>query len=108
MRCLSNEPIVRCDVVSAAHDKSITDGHGRAGRWWAVGFWIPIYLHAVRQLSASGTGLFVALQSFGALIGFVLGAYLADAIGRKWTFMLLFHQDVSEFAHRPGLTSRAV
>jgi MFS family permease len=40
------------------------------------------------RLSASGTGLYVAVQAFGALIGFLLGAYLADAIGRKWTFMI--------------------
>jgi MFS family permease len=42
----------------------------------------------VRHLSASGTGLYVAVQAFGALIGFLIGAYLADAIGRKWTFMI--------------------
>jgi hypothetical protein len=26
----------------------------------------------------------VAVQACGALIGFLIGAYLADAIGRKW------------------------
>jgi hypothetical protein len=31
--------------------------------------------------------LYVAVQACGALIGFLIGAYLADAIGRKWTFM---------------------
>ena len=41
-----------------------------------------------RQPAASGTGLYVAVQAFGALIGFLIGAYLADAIGRKWTFMI--------------------
>ena len=59
---------------------------GAQGGGLAIGFWMPTYLRTVRHLSASGTGLFVAVQSFGALIGFVLGAYLADAIGRKWTF----------------------
>ena len=49
---------------------------------------MPTYLRAVRHLSASGTGLYVAVQVFGALIGFVLGAYLADAIGRKWAFII--------------------
>jgi MFS family permease len=61
---------------------------GAQGGGWAIGFWMPTYLLTVRHLSASGTGLYVAVQSFGALIGFVLGAYLADAIGRKWTFMI--------------------
>jgi sugar phosphate permease len=61
---------------------------GAQGGVWAVGFWMPTYLRTVRHLSASGTGLYLAVQQFGALIGFVLGAYLADALGRKWTFMI--------------------
>src|ERR1700738_5215784 len=61
---------------------------GAQGGVWAVNFWMPTYLRTVRHLSASGTGLYVAVQAFGALIGFLLGAYLADAIGRKWTFMI--------------------
>jgi MFS family permease len=61
---------------------------GAQGGVWAVAFWMPTYLRTVRHLSASGTGLYVAVQQFGALIGFLLGAYLADALGRKWTFMI--------------------
>ncbi len=61
---------------------------GAQGGVWAVGFWMPTYLRTVRHLTASGTGLYVAVQQFGALIGFLLGAYLADAIGRKSTFMI--------------------
>ena len=61
---------------------------GAQGGVWAVNFWMPTYLRTVRHLSASGTGLYVAVQACGSLIGFLLGAYLADAIGRKWTFMI--------------------
>ncbi|HJU20546.1 MAG TPA: MFS transporter [Stellaceae bacterium] len=61
---------------------------GAQGGVWAVAFWMPTYLRTVRHLSASSTGLFVAVQALGALIGFLCGAYLADAIGRKWTFMI--------------------
>jgi MFS family permease len=61
---------------------------GAQGGVWAVYFWMPTYLRTVRHLSASGTGLYVAVQACGALIGFLIGAYLADAIGRKWTFMI--------------------
>ena len=61
---------------------------GAQGGVWAVGFWMPTYLRTVRHLSATGTGLYVAVQQFGALIGFLLGAYLADAIGRKSAFMI--------------------
>jgi sugar phosphate permease len=61
---------------------------GAQGGVWAVGFWMPTYLRTVRHLSASHTGLYVAVLALGSLIGFLCGAYLADAIGRKWTFML--------------------
>jgi sugar phosphate permease len=49
---------------------------------------MPTYLRTVRHLSATGTGGYVAVQMLGALIGFLLGAYLSDAIGRKWTFFI--------------------
>ncbi len=61
---------------------------GAQGGVWAVNFWMPTYPRTVRHLSASNTGLYVAVQACGALVGFLLGAYLADAIGRKWTFMI--------------------
>src|SRR6202795_4381973 len=61
---------------------------GAQGGVWAVNFWMPTYLRTVRHLSASNTGLYVAVQACGALVGFLVGAYLADAIGRKWTFMI--------------------
>ncbi len=61
---------------------------GAQGGVWAVGFWMPTYLRTVRHLSATGTGLYVAVLALGSLIGFLCGAYLADAIGRKPTFMI--------------------
>jgi MFS family permease len=61
---------------------------GAQGGVWAVAFWMPTYLRTVRHLSAPNTGLFIAVQALGALIGFLCGAYMADAIGRKWTFMI--------------------
>jgi MFS family permease len=42
----------------------------------------------VRHLTATNTGLYVAVQACGALVGFLIGAYLADAIGRRWTFLI--------------------
>ena len=61
---------------------------GAQGGVFAVQFWMPTYLRTVRGLSASTTGTYVFIQMVGALIGFLLGAYLSDAIGRKLTFML--------------------
>lgn len=61
---------------------------GAQGGVWAVSFWMPTYLRTVRYMSASNTGLFIAVQAFGSLIGFLCGAYMADAMGRKWTFTI--------------------
>ncbi|MGH7114819.1 MAG: MFS transporter, partial [Stellaceae bacterium] len=61
---------------------------GAQGGVWAVGFWMPTYLRTVRHLTATHTGLYVAVMALGSLIGFLCGAYLADAIGRKATFMI--------------------
>jgi sugar phosphate permease len=45
------------------------------------------YLRQVRGLSATGAGWFLLVQILGALLGFLLGTYLSDRIGRKRTFM---------------------
>ncbi|HJU15106.1 MAG TPA: MFS transporter [Stellaceae bacterium] len=61
---------------------------GAQGGGYAVGIWMPAYLRSVRHLSAPSAGGFLLVQIFGALIGFLIGSYLSDAIGRKWTFLL--------------------
>ena len=61
---------------------------GAQGGVFAINFWMPTYLRTVKGLSSTGTGSYVAVQMVGALIGFLIGAYLADAIGRKWTFFI--------------------
>src|SRR5215469_409886 len=60
---------------------------GAQGGGYALGLWMPTYLRTVRGLSATTTGGFLLVQILGALLGFLLGSYLSDAIGRKWTFM---------------------
>jgi MFS family permease len=61
---------------------------GAQGGVWAIQFWMPTYLRTVRHFSPSNASLFVAAQMVGALIGFLMGAYLSDIIGRKLTFMI--------------------
>ena len=60
---------------------------GAQGGGYALGIWMPTYLRTVRGLSAPSTGGFLLVQILGGLIGFLLGSYLSDAIGRKATFM---------------------
>ncbi len=61
---------------------------GAQGGGYALSIWMPAYLREVHHLSAPKTGGFLLVQIFGALIGFLLGSWLSDAIGRRWTFML--------------------
>jgi MFS family permease len=60
---------------------------GAQGGGYALGIWMPTYLRTMRGLSATGTGGFLLVQILGALLGFLLGSYLSDAIGRKQTFL---------------------
>ena len=60
---------------------------GAQGGGYALGIWMPTYLRTVRHLSATSTGGFLLVQILGALVGFLIGTYLSDAIGRKWTFL---------------------
>jgi MFS family permease len=61
---------------------------GAQGGYTAVSVWLPTYLRTERGLSVIATGSFLFVLIFGAFCGFIAGAFLADRIGRKATFML--------------------
>jgi MFS family permease len=61
---------------------------GAQGGSYALGIWLPTYLKTVRHLTAVGTGSYLFVLILGSFCGFVAGAYLADAIGRKATFLI--------------------
>ena len=61
---------------------------GAQGGSYALSVWLPTFLKTERHLSALNTGCYLLIHILGAFIGFIAGAYLADAIGRKRTFML--------------------
>jgi MFS family permease len=61
---------------------------GAQGGSYALMIFLPTYLKTVRDMSSVGTGGYLLVLILGAFFGFVSGAYLADAIGRKTTFML--------------------
>src|SRR5262249_52831639 len=65
--------------------QGVADGCGGGG--YALSIWMPTYLRTVRGLSLTSTGGFLIVQILGALVGFLIGSYLADYTGRKGTFV---------------------
>ncbi|MGC8475448.1 MAG: MFS transporter [Acetobacteraceae bacterium] len=61
---------------------------GSQGGSYVLTIWLPTYLKTVKHMSAVGTGGYLLVLILGAFFGFVSGAYLADGIGRKATFMV--------------------
>jgi MFS family permease len=61
---------------------------GAQGGSYALSVWLPTYLKTERHLSSLNTGSYLLFHIFGAFVGFLVGAYLADAIGRKRTFIV--------------------
>jgi MFS family permease len=61
---------------------------GAQGSSYAITTFLPTYLKTVRHLTSVGTGSYLMVLILGAFFGFLSGAYLADAIGRKATFMV--------------------
>jgi len=61
---------------------------GAQGGSYALSVWLPTFLKTERHLSSLNTGSYLLIHILGAFVGFIVGAYLADAIGRKRTFML--------------------
>jgi MFS family permease len=61
---------------------------GAQGGSYALSVWLPTYLKTERHLSSLNTGSYLLIHICGAFAGFLVGAYLADAIGRKRTFIV--------------------
>lgn len=61
---------------------------GAQGSSYAITIFLPTYLKTARHMTSVGTGSYMTVLILGAFFGFVSGAYLADMIGRKSTFMV--------------------
>jgi MFS family permease len=57
------------------------------GGYYAIMTWLPTYLRLERGLTILSSGLYLGVVIVGAFIGYLVSAYLADAIGRRRTFL---------------------
>jgi MFS family permease len=60
---------------------------GAQGGYYAINTWLPLYLNA-RGLSIPHTGGYLMVVILGSFSGYLLSAYLTDALGRKMTLIL--------------------
>jgi len=61
---------------------------GAQGGYYAITTWLPTYLKTVRQLSVLNTSEYLAVIIVGSFVGYLVGAHLADRIGRRNNFFL--------------------
>lgn len=62
-------------------------GTGAQGGYAAIGTWLPTYLRTERHLSVLDSAGYLAVLITGSFCGYMTGAYLADGIGRRPTFL---------------------
>ena len=61
---------------------------GSQGGYYAVTFWVPQFLTKERHLSIVGSTGYLAALIIGSFIGYLVGAWLADRIGRRNLFLI--------------------
>jgi MFS family permease len=61
---------------------------GMQGGYYAVTFWIPRFLTTERKLSIVSSTGYLASLIIGSFIGYLVGAWLADRIGRRKLFLI--------------------
>ena len=61
---------------------------GVQGGYYAVMTWLPTYLKTVRGLSVLNSSGYLAVVIVAAWFGYVTGAYLSDALGRRRAFVV--------------------
>jgi MFS family permease len=61
---------------------------GCQGGYYAVTFWVPRFLTTERKLSVVGSTGYLAALIIGSFAGYLVGAWLADRIGRRNLFLI--------------------
>ncbi|KVL88700.1 MFS transporter [Burkholderia stagnalis] len=61
---------------------------GVQGGYYAVTTWLPTFLKTERHLSVIGTGGYLLVIIVGSFIGYLVGAYLTDRLGRRANLLI--------------------
>jgi MFS family permease len=61
---------------------------GAQGGYYAITAWLPTFLKTERHLSVVGSTGYLALLILGSFAGYLVGAWLADRIGRRRMFIV--------------------
>lgn len=61
---------------------------GMQGGYYAMFTWLPTLLKLERHLTVLNTGAYLLVIIVGSFCGYLVGAYLADYLGRRLNFML--------------------
>ena len=70
------------------HPCSCAHGDWRARRVLRYHVWLPRFLTTERKLSIVGSTGYLAALIIGSFIGYLVGAWLADRIGRRKLFLI--------------------
>ncbi|WP_315832898.1 MFS transporter [Bradyrhizobium prioriisuperbiae] len=55
---------------------------------FSMGIWLPTFLKTVREISTVAVGYHMFVLTIGSFVGYIVAAYLSDAIGRRGNFLL--------------------
>ena len=76
------KPLLRVTVLGSLM------GTGAQGGYFAVTTWLPTFLRTERKLSVLDSAGYLSVSIAGAFFGYLSAGYLADRIGRRFTFLV--------------------
>jgi MFS family permease len=76
-------PILRTTILASL---AVT---GCQGGYYAITFWVPRFLTTERKLSVVSSTGYLAALIIGSFVGYLVGAWLADKIGRRNLFLYM-------------------
>jgi MFS family permease len=75
-------PVLRTTILASL---AVT---GCQGGYYAITAWLPRFLTTERHLSIVGSTGYLATLIVGSFVGYLVGAWLADRIGRRYLFLV--------------------